>query len=518
TCQVCLMLLPNKCSYCAHQRIHAHKSPYCCPECGAICRSAYFQTHVKENCLHYSRKVGYRCTHCGVVFMSQAMLKVHIHEKHCEVFHKCSFCPMAFKSADSTTAHITSQHPAEPHKTSQVIYKCSCETVFNKKRLLQEHFQQNANRLTVGVFKCPQCQLVYMQKPQLMQHVKSVHGVPENPEDLASFRQKSEAAATSSALPTSKELSVVNGTPQTPLPVKDTSPESKAKAKPCSWTCRECSQWIPDRETYVSHMKKSHGKNIKRYPCRQCEKSFHASNSLRRHTRNDHDTAKKVYTCLYCTDEVQTFPQMSALESHISLMHGIKNPDRSQISKAKAPAEVLTKTKTPKRVSADGSEKTETAASGSEDPPAKKLRAHWKCAKCEFSTASETEFQGHIPRHKTDSSTFQCLLCGLCYTSHISLNRHLFIVHKVKDPEEEEEEEEEDEEEEEQEQQEEAGGGKEGLDTEVNGNGPVEPNGEMNVGEEEAGSSKEKDLEGDSGSRDSEKPASQNKYSKSPNV
>ncbi|XP_060115946.1 zinc finger protein 592-like [Heteronotia binoei] len=517
TCQVCLMLLPNKCSYGAHQRIHAHKSPYCCPECGAICRSAYFQTHVKENCLHYSRKVGYRCTHCGVVFMSQAMLKVHIHEKHCEVFHKCSFCPMAFKSADSTTAHITSQHPAEPHKTSQVIYKCSCETVFNKKRLLQEHFQQNANRLTVGVFKCPQCQLVYMQKQQLMQHVKSVHGVPENPEDPASFRQKSETAASSNALSTSKELSVVNGTPQAPLPAKDTSPESKPKAKPCSWTCRECAQWLPDRETYVSHMKKSHGKNIKRYPCRQCEKSFNASNSLRRHTRNDHDTAKKVYTCPYCTDEVQSFPQLSALENHISLMHGIKTPDHSQIAKAKAPAEVLTKTKTPKRVSADGSEQTETAASGSEDPPAKKLRAHWKCAKCEFSTASETEFQGHIPRHKTDSSTFQCLLCGLCYTSHISLNRHLFIVHKVKDPEEEEEEEEEEGEGQEQ-REEEAGDEKEGAVTEANGNGLVEPNGELNVGEEASGGSKEKDSGDDSASRDTEKPASQNKHSKSSNV
>lgn len=54
------MLLPNQCSFCAHQRTHTHKSPYCCPECGALCRSAYFQTHVKENCLHYARKVGYR--------------------------------------------------------------------------------------------------------------------------------------------------------------------------------------------------------------------------------------------------------------------------------------------------------------------------------------------------------------------------------------------------------------------------------------------------------------------------
>lgn len=54
------MLLPNKCSFRAHERIHAHKSPYCCPECGALSRSADIQKHVKENCLHYARKAWYK--------------------------------------------------------------------------------------------------------------------------------------------------------------------------------------------------------------------------------------------------------------------------------------------------------------------------------------------------------------------------------------------------------------------------------------------------------------------------
>ncbi|XP_038275707.1 zinc finger protein 592 isoform X2 [Dermochelys coriacea] len=466
TCQVCQMMLPNQCCYCAHQRIHTHKSPYCCPECGTLCRSAHFQTHVKENCLHYSRKVGYRCIHCGVVFMSLAMLKVHIHEKHCEVFHKCSFCPMAFKSADSTTAHITSQHPEEPHKTTQVIYKCSCETVFNKKKLLQEHFQQNANKLLVGVFKCPQCQLVYMQKQQLMQHVKAVHGVPPYPEDVSNLRQKPQTTSSSQVLAPPKELSVPNGTSHTTLPRKDTRVENNSESKPIlksvGWTCRECSQWNPDRENYVSHMKKSHGKSVKRYPCRQCEHSFNDFSSLGRHIRNNHDTAKKVYTCWFCTDENRTFPQPSMLENHISLMHGIKNPDLSQMSKAKAPECDSTKAKSPKRVSADAPGQMETT----EVPPAKKLKAHWKCAKCGFATDISTEFQEHIPQHKADNSTSQCLLCGLCYTSHISLNRHLFIVHKVKDPVEEEEEEEEE---------------REKLQTETNENGHEEYNRETNT-------------------------------------
>ncbi|NXJ70679.1 ZN592 protein, partial [Rostratula benghalensis] len=448
TCQVCQMMLPNQCSYCAHQRIHAHKSPYCCPECGAVCRSAYFQTHVKENCLHYSRKVGFRCIHCGVVFMTLAMLKVHIHEKHCEVFHKCSFCPMAFKSADSTTAHMSSQHPEEPHKTTQVIYKCSCETVFNKKKLLQEHFQQNTNKLLVGVFKCPQCQLVYMQKQQLMQHVKGVHGVPQNPEELSNFRQKSEKASRNQVHTPPKELAVANGTSHSSLLRKDMRveghhPESKSRLRRTGWTCKECSQWIPDRETYVSHMKRNHGRPMKRYPCRQCERSFNASNSLRRHIRNNHDTAKKVYTCWYCTDENQTFPQPFMLENHISLMHGIKNPDLSQMAKAKAPERDTAEAKShPQRTAPAELGEAESPA-GPAAPPAKKLRGHWKCAKCGFATDAGTEFQEHIPRHKTDSSTYQCLFCGLCYTSHISLNRHLFIVHKVKEEEEEEEEEDE---------------------------------------------------------------------------
>ena len=54
----------------------------------------------------------------------------------------------------------------------RLIYKCSCEMVFNKKRHIQQHFYQNASKAQVGVFKCPECPLLFLQKPELMQHVK----------------------------------------------------------------------------------------------------------------------------------------------------------------------------------------------------------------------------------------------------------------------------------------------------------------------------------------------------------
>ncbi|KAM4748210.1 zinc finger protein 592 isoform 1-T2 [Rhinophrynus dorsalis] len=427
TCQVCQMMLPNKCSYGAHQRIHTHKSPYCCPECGVLCRSAYFQTHVKENCLHYTRKVAFRCIHCGMVFMSLGLLKAHIQDKHCEVFHKCSFCPMAFKNTENTTAHITAQHPAASHKNAQIIYKCSCETVFNKKRLLHQHFYQNTNTLLVSVFKCPECQLAYMQKQLLVQHLKSVHGLPKAP-DESTGSQKPEAATEKSE--------------GTPLSAKKQSEDSEAqqKQKLSGWTCGECSEWIQDRETYVFHMKKSHGKFLKRYPCKQCERSFNSSTSLRRHFRNNHDT-KKEYTCCYCT-EMPKFAKPSMLANHIILMHGIKNPVLTQLpTSAPPPSETSTQsgegeqTSSSKRTAKEAVEES-VETSG---PSAKKLKAQYKCAKCGFTADSSTEFLEHIPQHKTDNSTCQCVQCGLCYTSQISLNRHLFIVHKVKEEEEEEE-------------------------------------------------------------------------------
>ncbi|XP_074533716.1 zinc finger protein 592 [Halichoeres trimaculatus] len=437
-CQVCSMLLPNKCSFRAHERIHAHKSPYCCPECGAMSRSADIQKHVKENCLHYARKAWYKCLHCDMVFKTLQGQKTHIEEKHCEVFYKCSICPVAFKTSDSCEVHLNMKHKSSKI-SPQLIFKCSCETVFKKKQLLLQHFHQNAEKRVTCVFKCPECNSVFPQKQLLMQHFKGVHvgNITGETEQHSIETSKSDWHQDAHS---AKHKSSVK---QTESPRKKATQDCRPRVKPTGWTCGECLQFFQERDLYVSHVKAKHGKSIRKYPCRHCEQSFNSATSLRRHIRSDHDGKKKIYTCWYCTDSKTIFTTSVTLKNHISLMHGIKNPDLSQMPKTaiQESKKVSRKGLVSERPVMDSQKGGQDCTTSLGAPSAKRLKTFSRCAKCGFITDDNSKFQQHILQHKTDESTPQCLRCGLCFTSVLSLNRHLFIVHKVKDPEEEEKEE-----------------------------------------------------------------------------
>ncbi|XP_066103288.1 zinc finger protein 532 isoform X1 [Saccopteryx bilineata] len=448
TCTICQMLLPNQCSYASHQRIHQHKSPYTCPECGAICRSVHFQTHVTKNCLHYTRRVGFRCVHCNVVYSDVAALKSHIQGSHCEVFYKCPICPMAFKSAPSTHSHAYTQHPGIKIGEAKIIYKCSmCDTVFTLQTLLYRHFDQHIENQKVSVFKCPDCSLLYAQKQLMMDHIKSMHGTLksiEGPPNLGINLPLSIKAATQNSANQNKEdTRSMNGKEKlekkSPSPVKK-SLEPKTVASP-GWTCWECDRLFTQRDVYISHMRKEHGKQMKKHPCRQCEKSFSSSHSLCRHNRIKHKGIRKVYTCSHCPDSRRTFTKRLMLEKHIQLMHGIKDPDLKEMTEAAHEEDTEmkedTKVPSPKRKLEEPVLEFRPPR-GAITQPLKKLKINvfkvHKCAVCGFTTENLLQFHEHIPQHRSDGSSYQCRECGLCYTSHVSLSRHLFIVHKLKEP------------------------------------------------------------------------------------
>lgn len=99
-------------------------------------------------------------------------------------------------------------------------------------------------------------------------HPQSTHGVPRNVDELSSLQS---SVDTSSSRPSSR---VPTEPPATSVAARSSSlpsgrwgrPEThrRVEARPrlrnTGWTCQECQEWVPDRESYVSHMKKSHGR------------------------------------------------------------------------------------------------------------------------------------------------------------------------------------------------------------------------------------------------------------------
>lgn len=466
-CNVCSMLMPNSCSFSAHCRIHKNLVPHMCPECGGVCRPSHFQTHLRDICLHFSRRVGYRCPSCGVVFGGVNSIKSHIQMSHCEVFHKCPVCPMAFKSAPSALSHIYTQHPGFSSPQSKMIYKCAmCDTVFTHKPLLSSHFDQHLVNQRVNVFKCPDCPLLFAQKRTMLEHFKSqtIHynlksqeagtlasaPAPQTPVTPHTPKQEpsdslSAKSTPSKASPTEEESSSEEkDPPSSPEPPRQKISsgvilKGKVKrTKGSGWTCGICHRWFPEKDDYVLHMKRDHGKCVKKFPCCQCDRSFCSSPSLRRHVRVNHEGIKRVFPCRYCTEGKTTFSSHLILKKHIQVRHGIKVTDHTKSHEIQLPEkkQSIESTVRKRKFSINDVDSC-SEEPDSTTPPSKNFKtvrkSNFRCRKCGFVTETSSDFHSHIIQHRTDSSSHQCRECGLCFTSTLSLNRHRFIIHKVKD-------------------------------------------------------------------------------------
>ncbi|XP_003409516.2 zinc finger protein 687 isoform X1 [Loxodonta africana] len=454
-CPTCPMMLPNRCSFSAHQRMHKNRPPHVCPECGGNFLQANFQTHLREACLHFSRRVGYRCPSCSVVFGGVNSIKSHIQTSHCEVFHKCPICPMAFKSAPSAHAHLYTQHPSFHTQQAKLIYKCAmCDTVFTHKPLLSSHFDQHLLPQRVSVFKCPSCPLLFAQKKTMLEHLKNTHqsgrlgeetagkgaggtflSPKTEPEELAVSRGGAAPATEESS--SSSEEEELPSSPEPPRPTKRPRRELGSKGikggggGPGGWTCGLCHSWFPERDEYVAHMKKEHGKSVKKFPCRLCERSFCSAPSLRRHVRVNHEGIKRVYPCRYCTEGKRTFSSRLILEKHVQVRHGLQlgaqSPGRGS-ALSRGPGA---------RAQGPGRKRRQSSDSCSEEPdsttpPAKSPRGGPRSGghgPLRYRSSGSAE-QSLMAGLRVDGGTQQCLDCGLCFASPGSLSRHRFISHK----------------------------------------------------------------------------------------
>ncbi|NWT76602.1 ZN687 protein, partial [Prunella himalayana] len=451
-CSACPMILSNRCSFSAHQRMHRSRPPHVCPECGGNFLLANFESHLKDSCLHFSRRVGYRCPSCSVVFGGVNSIKSHIQSSHCEVFHKCPICPMAFKSAPSAHAHVYTQHPGFSNQQSKMIYKCAmCDTVFTHKPLLSSHFDQHLLPQRVSVFRCPQCPLLFAQKRTMLEHLKNTHQ-PQKSKDDSSKKSPALLTPKPEPLETPVSKNSEESSSSTEEDEPPSSPElrkakrsrfqrkSGSKSKGSGWTCGVCHSWFPERDEYVAHMKREHGKVSPggEKDSRVCitPSPVWAWNLGIPVTEFPGKLGCSVPR--YCTEGKRTFSSRLILEKHIQVRHGIKvtDPARSQeVVIARGPAGPAQAPGRKRKLSSDDScseEPDSTTPPAKSPKPCQGAKAPFRCRKCGFLAGSRAEFQAHIPQHRTDGNSQQCRECGLCFTSQISLNRHRFISHKKK--------------------------------------------------------------------------------------
>uniref|UniRef100_A0A8D3B483 Zinc finger protein 687a n=1 Tax=Scophthalmus maximus TaxID=52904 RepID=A0A8D3B483_SCOMX len=437
------MLLPNSCSGAAHQRIHQGCSPHVCPECGGTAKQPRFQIHLDKTCLHFARRIGYRCSSCQVVFGGLNSVKSHIQQAHCDIFHKCPRCPMAFKSAPSIQNHITTQHPTLTEGQAILIYKCvMCDTVFTHKPLLYIHFDTHLTNQKVQVFKCPECTKLFSQKNSLMDHFKT-HKTPTLKQELPLPPATSSRSRPSVKSESSDAEELI-----------DKDKEQKVKKErmktPSGWKCAPCHARYTDREDYITHMTEQHGKTLKKFPCNKCESSFTTTSSLRRHIRDKHKVMNRGFRCQFCTAGKKTFSSRALLERHVQLRHMdtvsqdtlMRGGDEAD-SSSEQDSSVGPRRRRRGAVTENIDESTDGMT------PVKKLRSTssapdthtppdsgFRCAPCGFATEDQTLFLEHISQHRrggTEGGGLQCLQCGACFASTSSLARHRFITHKMRE-------------------------------------------------------------------------------------
>ncbi|XP_062369018.1 zinc finger protein 532 isoform X7 [Cinclus cinclus] len=346
-------------------------------------------------------------------------------------------------------------------------YKClECGDSFALEKSLTQHYDRRSVRIEVTCNHCTK-NLVFYNKCSLLSHARG-HKEKGVVMQCSHLILKPVPADQMIASPSSNTAAAVLQSPggagmhsvtkiQTGLtgtvisapassPVIPAMPLDEDPSKLCrhSLKCLECNEVFQDETSLATHFQQAadtSGQQMKKHPCRQCDKSFSSSHSLCRHNRIKHKGIRKVYTCSHCPDSRRTFTKRLMLEKHIQLMHGIKDPDVKEMTEStnmeEREVKEDAKVPSPKRKLEEPVMEIRPPR-GAITQPLKKLKINvfkvHKCAVCGFTTENLLQFHEHIPQHKSDGSSYQCRECGLCYTSHVSLSRHLFIVHKLKEP------------------------------------------------------------------------------------
>lgn len=490
-CQRCGILCPSRCNFKAHLRIHLKVKPYICPECGIGLQQSWdaFFRHLKYECFHFSRSVGYKCSVCSHLLGSSVALQKHMMDLHTETYVKCQACPMAFKSVSSFQNHKAHLHSAAEvqHK---LIFKCAlCDIVFLSKEHMLSHLDIHIkDQVCQYVFNCMECNKATDSKSALYEHLQISHNkllksylAVSNSGDSGRSKmrddqpQRVECILCHCSFMTRQGYNIhnakVHAHSKQHCAVCGLTTESKydmvehgrRHVKRGSLVCLLChNREFQEENSLATHLFQ-HVETVQ-FPsyCPLCDIALFSVGEASDHFKKEHGLKKKfdldgktepknalssnsvasgTSEVRHCRSCRKSFADWDRWKQHLLSEHKLKTDSKD--SSGSLPVVLLTPVKSVNirnnseiakgKSGGIPSIKEETNDQKTDTDSKKPKNSGYSCAKCDFESKDKNSFREHILGHKASKSTFQCQDCGLCFIVESSLRRHLKAIHKVAD-------------------------------------------------------------------------------------
>lgn len=137
---------------------------FLCSECGmTFVRNDYLVVHMRR---HRGERP-YKCTYCDKRFARTTDLKTHERYHTGEKLHLCNMCGKGFQRAYNLLVHMRTHTGERPYQCSQ------CSKSFAQSNDLKAH----SRRHTGERYRCDVCDEGFIQGYHLTQHRKSAHGI-----------------------------------------------------------------------------------------------------------------------------------------------------------------------------------------------------------------------------------------------------------------------------------------------------------------------------------------------------
>ncbi|KAL7029444.1 hypothetical protein ACKWTF_006248 [Chironomus riparius] len=306
------------------KRIHLRTKNYHCDMCDYSAYKKYdiylhiTNIHKPKNLLEKNSI----CPTCGLAFLSNSRLNVHIRRKHqkstmrriaCDLCphrvatlnemrchmnvhltkelrmqYSCEFCDAVFYSKGSLKTHRDVKH-----LFSNVNITCFCGKTFKQKSVYQRHY--TVIHMGQKKFKCDECNKGFSGKTHLEYHKKAAHSdiVPSIPCEICGTLYKS--------LETLKRHFIYHGDPK--------------------FKCDECGKMFHENKKLMDHQS---AHKILEFPCQYCQRSFRLETQLNYHLKKVHFKEKLTFKCELCSS---TFTRKSTYRDHALRQHKELNQD-----------------------------------------------------------------------------------------------------------------------------------------------------------------------------------------------